>query len=82
MMKHGRRADVLVIGAGGAGLMAAVEAADAGASVTILESESEVGGSKRLSGANVVLCEITLQSGSRSNLLQDLLESHNLPCKG
>ncbi|WP_024802863.1 FAD-dependent oxidoreductase [Nocardia sp. BMG51109] len=41
--------DVIVIGAGGAGLAAAVTAAEQGATVLLLESETELGGSTRLS---------------------------------
>ncbi len=37
-------ADVLIIGAGGAGMTAAITAADAGASVVVLESQPAVGG--------------------------------------
>lgn len=38
------KADVVVVGAGGAGMTAAIEAADAGKKVIILESQSMVGG--------------------------------------
>jgi fumarate reductase flavoprotein subunit len=41
--------DVVVIGSGLAGLCAAITAAEAGTSVVVAESESEVGGSSRLS---------------------------------
>ena len=37
--------DVMVVGAGGAGLSAAVSAAEAGARTLVFESEGEVGGS-------------------------------------
>lgn len=43
--------DVVVIGAGGAGFSAAIEAASEGASVVILEQESVVGGNTSYSGA-------------------------------
>lgn len=43
------RYDVVVIGAGGAGLSAAIAAADQGARVIIFESETEIGGSTQLS---------------------------------
>ncbi len=48
--------DVVVIGAGGAGLSAAIEAADAGASVLVLEKapESAAGGNTRLSGQQIL----------------------------
>jgi fumarate reductase flavoprotein subunit len=42
--------DVVVVGAGGAGLSAAVVAHDAGARVLVIESEDRVGGSTMLSG--------------------------------
>jgi fumarate reductase flavoprotein subunit len=42
--------DVCVVGAGGAGLAAAIEAADAGARVLVLEAAAEIGGSTALSG--------------------------------
>lgn len=61
--------------------MAAVEAADAGASVTVLESEPRTGGSTRLSGAYVALCETPLQPGTREELLRDLLHSHHDDCQ-
>jgi fumarate reductase flavoprotein subunit len=44
--------DVAVIGAGAAGLSAAIAAADAGASVIVVEADGRVGGSSRLSGGH------------------------------
>lgn len=44
--------DVIVIGAGLAGYCAAIEAAQAGASVLLLEKQNEVGGSSILSGGS------------------------------
>ncbi|HVW45176.1 MAG TPA: FAD-dependent oxidoreductase [Amycolatopsis sp.] len=48
-MRDADAPDVVVIGAGGAGLAAAVAAADEGARVLVFESEGEPGGSTRLS---------------------------------
>jgi phytoene dehydrogenase-like protein len=48
-------ADVVIIGSGGAGLPAAVKAADAGASVVVVETNYDVGGHAIISGGNVPL---------------------------
>jgi hypothetical protein len=50
-----READVVVIGAGAAGLPAAVVAREAGASVIVLEAENHIGGHAITSGGNVPL---------------------------
>jgi fumarate reductase flavoprotein subunit len=71
------QADVIVIGSGAAGLIAAIEAHDAGAEVLVLESEAELGGSTRLSGGYTALCETEMQPGTREELYADLVESHH-----
>ncbi len=48
-------ADVVIIGSGAAGLPAAIAAADAGASVLVVETNYDVGGHAILSGGNVPL---------------------------
>ncbi|WP_293655651.1 FAD-dependent oxidoreductase [Anaeromicrobium sp.] len=53
--------DVVVIGAGGAGFSAAIEAASQGAKVVILEQESVVGGNTSLSGAGFNIPENWVQ---------------------
>lgn len=70
-------ADVIVLGSGGAGLFAAIEAAEMGASVIVLESEPQLGGSTQLSGGYVTLCETPLVPNRREELLADLDEAHH-----
>lgn len=53
--------DIIVIGAGGAGLAAAVSAAEQGASVMILESEKEIGGSTQLSAGMFTAAATSVQ---------------------
>ena len=48
-------ADVVIIGAGATGLPAAIRAADAGASVIVVEANYDVGGHAIVSGGNVPL---------------------------
>ena len=70
-------ADVVVLGGGAAGLFAAIEAAEMDVDVVLLESQPAIGGSSRLSGGYVVLCETELQPGPRRELLEDLDEAHH-----
>lgn len=70
--------DVIVVGSGAAGLAAAVEAAAAGASVVVVESESNTGGSSRLSGCWIQAAGTRLQRAagiedSPAAMLQDYL---------
>lgn len=46
-----KKADVVIIGSGGAGMSAAVEAIDTGASVIVIEKQSSVGGNTLLAGS-------------------------------
>ncbi|MEZ5501638.1 MAG: FAD-dependent oxidoreductase [Halioglobus sp.] len=47
--------DVLIVGGGGAGICAAIEAADAGARVVVLEAASDAGGSTAMAGGLIYL---------------------------
>ncbi len=70
-------ADVVVLGSGGAGMLAAIEAAEMDVRTVVLEGQPELGGSTRLSGGYVSLCETELVSGRREALLEDLDEAHH-----
>lgn len=59
--KWDRTTDVVVVGAGGAGLFAAIEAYDAGAKVIVLESMPSIGGATRICGAATAATNSTLQ---------------------
>ena len=50
-----KEADVVVIGAGATGLPAAIQAIEEGASVILIDANSDVGGHAILSGGNVAL---------------------------
>jgi fumarate reductase flavoprotein subunit len=54
--------DVIVIGGGGAGMAAAIEAADAHASVALVEVHDKLGGSTALSGGVFYAAETSVQS--------------------
>jgi fumarate reductase flavoprotein subunit len=56
--------DVVVVGAGGAGLAAAVSAADAGASVLLVEAADRVGGSTALSGGSFMAAGTAQQAAA------------------
>ena len=53
--------DVIVIGSGAAGLSAAIAAADAGATVLIVEADRRIGGSSRLSGGHFYAAGTSVQ---------------------
>jgi fumarate reductase flavoprotein subunit len=69
-------ADVVVLGSGAAGLMAAIEAGEAGARAVVIEKQPQIGGSTRLSGGYGAMCETELQPGTRAELFADLMASH------
>lgn len=55
------RIDLIIVGAGMAGLCAAVEASSAGAQVVVLEKQNEIGGSSLLSGCFMAFAETDFQ---------------------
>jgi fumarate reductase flavoprotein subunit len=60
-MGSARDYDVVIVGAGAAGLAAAVTAHDAGATVMVIEADEKVGGSSRLSGGHFYAAGTSLQ---------------------
>jgi fumarate reductase flavoprotein subunit len=72
----GRDYDVAVIGAGAAGLAAAVTAADAGASVIVLEAGEKVGGSSRLSGGHFFAAGTSVQRAAGVEDSADAMFEH------
>ena len=48
-------ADIVIVGSGAAGLPAAIKAADAGASVIVVETNYDIGGHAIISGGNTPL---------------------------
>lgn len=64
--------DVIVVGAGGAGLCAAIAAADAGARVALLEAGRRIGGSTALAGGFVLAAGTAQQ---RALGIEDSVES-------
>uniref|UniRef100_UPI0015F0AB70 FAD-dependent oxidoreductase n=1 Tax=Pseudonocardia pini TaxID=2758030 RepID=UPI0015F0AB70 len=77
MYRHGGvpldRFDVVVVGGGAAGLLAAVDAAESGASVVLLEKNSEVGG-KTVWSAGLVTAGGTAYQRERG--IEDSVEAH------
>ncbi|MFD8568417.1 FAD-dependent oxidoreductase [Streptomyces sp. NPDC059639] len=65
--------DVIVVGGGGAGLAAAVSAAEQGASVLVFESEKELGGSTQLSAGLITAAGTSVQ---RALGIEDTAERH------
>lgn len=62
-----RTADVIVIGAGGAGLAAAASAGENGASVIVLEAAGMVGGSTIRSGGHILVFDDTINASMDRN---------------
>jgi succinate dehydrogenase/fumarate reductase flavoprotein subunit len=61
---YGRETDVVVIGYGFAGAVAAITAHDAGADVTLLEKMAQPGGNSRVSGGNCVVTKPTEEAAA------------------
>lgn len=69
------QADVVVVGAGGAGLTAAIKAAEAGASVVILEKSSSVGGNTIATQSGMTAAETDVQKEAGIEFsIEDLIE--------
>ena len=68
--------DVIVVGAGAAGLSAAVAAADAGASVLVVEADTRVGGSSRLSGGHFYAAGTSVQREAGISDTPDAMFEH------
>jgi succinate dehydrogenase/fumarate reductase flavoprotein subunit len=54
-VKWDKEADIVVVGAGAAGLPAAIEAAEGGTSVILIDANFDIGGHAMVSGGNVAL---------------------------
>ena len=72
------RDHLIIVGAGMAGLCAAVEASTAGAKVIVLEKQAEIGGSSLLSGCFMAFAETDFQKqlgieDSTESLMEDFL---------
>ncbi|PCC45514.1 FAD-dependent oxidoreductase [Brevibacterium aurantiacum] len=68
--------DVVVIGAGGAGLAAAISAAERGSKVVVFESETEVGGSTQLSAGMFTAAGTSVQKAVGVNDTADRFFQH------
>jgi flavocytochrome c len=78
MEKSRRTADLLIVGAGAAGATAAIDAAQAGADVLVLEAMAEFGGTAATSGGGICIAGSSLQvdkgiSDSPAKALEDWL---------
>lgn len=76
-----KSADVIIIGAGGAGLSAAIQAIDSGAkSVIIVEKTGQTGGSLNytsgsMSGAETIIQEIDGVEDTKESFVQDIMKN-------
>ena len=72
------KADVIIVGAGAAGLTAAVEAANDGSSVIVLESQPVAGGTTKVSGAHLYLIDEARNSveGYRNERFEETLSKY------
>lgn len=68
--------DVIVVGSGAAGLSAAVSAADTGARVLVMEADTHVGGSSRLSGGHFYAAGTSVQAAAGEADSPDAMFDH------
>lgn len=73
--------DIVIIGAGAAGLSAALILQEQGADFVLLESEDNVMPSALLSGGAISLCETDLASGTRDTFYENLLDASDHECQ-
>src|SRR4051812_34727683 len=64
--------DVVIIGAGGAGVAAAIEVAEAGAKAVLLERAAELGGTAAISGGGCLVVGTPLQQAQGIKDTSDL----------
>lgn len=74
--KWDQATDVVVVGGGVAGLSAAITAADAGASVTLLEKAADVGGTTAVSGGLIYAANTVIQQKYGISDTADAMTAH------
>jgi len=65
-------ADIAIVGGGGAGIAAAIEAGDAGAKITLIEQADELGGTAAISGGGCFIVGTPLQESQGIHDTPDL----------
>lgn len=73
--------DVVIAGAGGAGMAAALMLQEQGADFVVFESEASCIPSTFLSGGGITLCEIDMAPGTADELYEDLMATSDYECQ-